>query len=73
MAMNGPGSQEVQEARENRVCRICGEPLDMPDWVLREIRPDWPLAWDRIVDPIDITLDKGQEFAHTACVDIRFK
>jgi hypothetical protein len=53
----------VEEARKNRVCRICGEPLPVP------VAPrDWTIAFGEMVYPVAITLEFGDEFAHTACL-----
>lgn len=55
----------VQEARERNVCRICGEPIKNVG--------GQPKGWQeefgqRLFPPPAITLNFGDEYAHTACL-----
>lgn len=43
-------SMTVEEARERRVCRVCGEAIHAPG------------------GPLALTLNYGEEFAHTSCL-----
>jgi len=55
----------VAEARSRRVCRICEQPISPG--------PGCPLGWEtefgRMVYPAAVSLDFGNEFAHTACLE----
>jgi hypothetical protein len=56
----------VEEARKARVCRICGGRIQIP-------AGGSPQGWDhefgRMVYPEKITLNFGDEFAHTDCLE----
>lgn len=52
----------VSEARERRVCRVCGGPIDVTG------PAGWSEDFGELVYPVAVTLDFGLEFAHTACL-----
>ena len=56
----------VVEARQARVCRVCGKPIATP--------PGSPLGWQdefgEMVYPVRVTLRFGEEFAHTECLRV---
>lgn len=52
----------VEEARERRVCRICEQPVP-------SMGPKgWPTEFREMVYPVAVTLNFGDEFAHTQCL-----
>lgn len=53
----------VQEAREKRVCRICEQPIQT-----QGSPKDWPILFGEMTYPLQVTLNFGEEFAHTACL-----
>ena len=54
----------IQEAKEKSVCRICEKPIGRG--------PGKPMGWTsefrEMVFPEKITLNFGEEFAHTDCL-----
>ncbi len=58
----------VQEAREKRVCRICGESL-----FVGGTPKDAPLEFGRMTYPIKVTFNFGEEYAHTDCLETEEK
>jgi hypothetical protein len=60
----------VQEARERKVCRICGQPVSNP-----KAQPkDWQTEFGERLFPYPaLTLNFGDEFAHTACIEAQEK
>ncbi len=58
----------VEEARTQRVCRICEQPIVLPP----EGTPKgWTHEFYKMVYPVRITLNFGDEFAHTDCLSPR--
>ncbi len=57
----------VQEARTRRVCKICEESLAGLDDILPY---NWPLNYAEVVltGGIQVSLNYGKDFAHTACL-----
>jgi hypothetical protein len=53
----------VAEARDQRVCRICGQPVKGGGPI------DWPLIFGKMTFPSRLTLNFGDEFAHTDCLE----
>jgi hypothetical protein len=52
----------VAEARDKRVCRVCGEPISA-------LGPKgWPMDFGECLYPVAVTLKFGDEFAHTKCL-----
>ena len=57
-----PDPLSVPEARRLRVCRICGVPI-------RATGPaGWPEQFGELTYPVRVTLNFGDEFAHTDCL-----
>lgn len=56
----------VAEARTARVCRICGEPIPISGGVPK----GWESEFGQMTYPLRITLDFGEEFAHTDCLEV---
>jgi hypothetical protein len=54
----------VEEAKQRRVCRICEQPISGAGCPV-----GWTEEFGRMVFPIRITLNFGQEFAHTDCLE----
>ncbi len=54
----------VEEAKARRVCRICEQPISNPGAPL-----DWTEEFGQMVYPIKVTLNFGEEFAHTECLE----
>jgi hypothetical protein len=54
----------VEEARERRVCRVCEIPI------IGVLAPmGWAHEYGHMTYPDRITLNFGEEFAHTACLE----
>lgn len=54
----------VEEAKNRRVCRICEQPIPNPG-----APKGWTEEFGKMVFPIRVTLNFGEEFAHTDCLD----
>ena len=55
----------VQEAREQRVCRVCQKPMPADS----KGRPQgWQFDFSKESMPEKITLNFGKEYAHTGCI-----
>ncbi len=54
----------VEEAKARRVCRICEQPISNPGAPV-----GWTEDFGRMVFPVKVTLNFGQEFAHTVCLE----
>jgi len=54
----------VAEAKGKRVCRICGEAISVTAVPL-----SWTEDYGEMTWPIAVTLNFGEEFAHTACLN----
>lgn len=61
--------EELRCARENGVCRVCQHPILLP------LDPDYPQKYDKhfgrkipVGNGKTITLNYGEEFAHTECL-----
>jgi hypothetical protein len=54
----------VEEARASSVCRICGKNINVPTGQPK----GWESEFGEMVYPLAITLNFGDEFAHTACL-----
>ena len=52
----------VEEAQKLRVCRICEQEFSVPG------PAGWPSQFKRMVFPVRVLLNFGQEFAHEDCV-----
>jgi hypothetical protein len=57
-------SMSVEDARRNRVCRICGDPCGRNTAGPK----DWQLMFAKMAYPESITLNYGKEYAHTDCL-----
>lgn len=55
----------VEEARENRVCRICGKPIVRDPGGMPK---GWQTEFGKMVYPERVTLNFGEEHAHTGCL-----
>lgn len=56
----------VQEAREKRVCRVCGESVATP----KGSPKGWETEFGERLYPFPpLTLNFGDEFAHTSCLE----
>jgi hypothetical protein len=53
----------VDEAKRRRVCRVCEQTIHATGPV------DWPDNFGMLVWPETVTLNFGEEFAHTACLE----
>ena len=53
----------VTDARARRVCRVCEKTV-----VAGGVQPDWPFKFDKLLHPERVTLNFGEEFAHTDCL-----
>jgi hypothetical protein len=56
----------VKEAREARVCRICGRPISLHGGPANA-----PFVFGEMTFPEQITFNYGEEFAHTDCLKER--
>ena len=56
-------AMSVQEARQRRVCRICGQPISTEGWPRDAFRD-----FASLVYPERVTLSFGCEFAHEKCL-----
>ncbi len=55
----------VRLARARGVCRICGRSVGVPTYGLQE---NWPFKFGEMTYPMKLTLNFGDEFAHTDCL-----
>ncbi|NDQ57314.1 MAG: hypothetical protein GZ088_09610 [Acidipila sp.] len=58
------GGMTVAEAREKRVCRVCGLKPDFGDAMPK----DYAVMFDEMLKPVQFTFKYGKEFAHTECL-----
>ncbi len=54
----------VEEARKRRVCRICQEVIPAVPAPM-----GWTHEFRQQLFPVALTLNFGEEFAHTACLE----
>jgi len=57
----------VAEARDKRVCRICEQPIHSAPTTLPK---GWETQFGEMVFPGAITMNYGEEFAHTGCLKV---
>ncbi len=55
----------VEEARVKSVCRICGKSMALPQGTTPK---GWTHEFYEMTYPLRITMDFGDEFAHTDCL-----
>ncbi len=53
----------VKEARENRICRLCGKKIQVYG-----VSENWEFEFRELIYPIKLTLNFGEEFCHTECL-----
>lgn len=56
----------LTEAKAEHRCRICGEFIECPAGPA-----DWKESYGKVICPIRLTLNFGDEFAHTDCLETK--
>ena len=54
----------LEEAQATKRCRVCGDPVPIPGGQ----SAGWMREFGRMVWPVKVTLNFGDEFAHTDCL-----
>ncbi len=57
----------LKEARQNNCCRICGRRIHGAEGGGKPL--GWESEFGRMLFPVNIVLNYGEEFAHGSCYD----